>query len=361
VGLHEEPKSELLLEDSKVDALARQVERHRMPAEWEPHQGTWISWPKDPQTFPGDILPAVERAYVELVSALGRGEEVHVLVNDARSEARVAAMVRGGRVTFHRIRTVDVWVRDYGPTYVVGVRRAVVKWTFNAWGNKYDDLKADNEAGEAIAGESGLTVLRPGIVLEGGSIDVNGDGTMLTTEQCLLNQNRNPGMNRRRLEEIVYANLGVRNVVWLGRGIAGDDTDGHVDDIARFVGPRKVVAAVEPSGADPNHGPLTENLKRLAASRDQDGRALEVTEIPMPSAVDGPEGRLPASHLNFYIGNDAVVVPTFAGESDKLAVRCLQEAFPRREVVGIDCRALVYGLGTLHCVTQQIPSPESHL
>lgn len=329
---------------------------YRMPAEWEPHRGTWISWPKDPHTFPGGILPAVEGAYAALVSALGRGEEVHILVNDAKTEARVRTMVGGARASFHHIRTVDVWVRDYGPTYVVGGGGAVVKWIFNAWGDKYEDLKPDNEAGEEIASESGLTVLRPGLVLEGGSIDVNGGGSLLTTEQCLLNPNRNPGTRKDTLETVFRTNLGVRNVIWLGDGIEGDDTDGHVDDIARFVGPRTVVAATERNPEDRNHRILKENLRRLKEATDQRGRRLDVTEIPMPRAIVGPEGRLPASHLNFYVGNGAVVVPTFCGESDKLAVRCLQEAFPRHEIVGIDCRALVYGLGTLHCVTQQIPS-----
>jgi len=336
--------------------MARQAKHgYRMPAEWEPHQGTWVSWPKDPDTFPGGILPAVERAYVKLVEALGKGEEVSILVNDSKAEARVRKMVRDARVSFHRIRTVDVWVRDYGPTYVVGKKGAVVKWIFNAWGGKYDDLKADNQAGEEIARRSGLTVLRPGLVLEGGSIDVNGEGSMLTTEQCLLNPNRNPGTGRERLEEVFVSHLGVRKVIWLGEGVEGDDTDGHVDDIARFVGTRKVVAAFEPSPGDSNHEALEENLKRLNAATDQNGRPLEVTEIPMPPTIGGSEGRLPASHLNFYIGNSAVVVPTFGGESDKSALRCLQGAFPSREIVGVDCRALVYGLGTLHCVTQQVP------
>ena len=327
-----------------------------MPAEWEPHEGTWISWPKDPNTFPAQILPAVERTYVKMVESLGDGEVVHILVNDSRAESRVRALVRNARVSFHHIRTVDVWVRDYGPTYVSGGKGAVVKWTFNAWGNKYEDLKPDDRAGEEIAASSGLDVIRPGIVLEGGSIDVNGDGSLLTTEQCLLNPNRNPGLGRKELEAILRANLGVKDVVWLGSGIQGDDTDGHVDDIARFVGPRLVVAAAEPDQSDGNHGALMENLRRLEGSRDQDGRPLEVLEVPMPPRMVASDGRLPVSHLNFYVGNEVVIVPTFGGWSDKLALKRIQEAFPRLEVVGIDCRALVYGLGTLHCVTQQIPA-----
>ena len=334
----------------------RKAQGYGMPAEWEPHEGTWISWPKDPNTFPVRILPIVERTYVKMVDALAEGEVVHILVDDSKTESRVRALVGNATVSFHHIRTVDVWVRDYGPTYVRGGKGAAVKWVFNAWGNKYEDLRPDNEAGEEIAASSGLPIIRPGIVLEGGSIDVNGDGSLLTTEQCLLNSNRNPGIGKKRLEEILGANLGARNVIWLGSGIEGDDTDGHIDDIARFVGPRRVVAAAETDPGDSNHEALRDNLRRLEESTDQDGRSLEVLEIPMPPRVIASDGRLPASHLNFYVGNKVVVVPVFGGESDRLAVERLQEAFPDREIVGIDCRALVYGLGTLHCVTQQIPS-----
>jgi len=333
----------------------RTAQSYRMPAEWEPHEGTWISWPKNPDTFPAEILPAVERTYVRMVEALGEGEVVHILVNDSTAETRVKTLIGNARASFHRIRTVDVWVRDYGPMYVRGGRGAAVKWVFNAWGNKYEDLKPDDKAGEEIAASSGLAVVRPGIVLEGGSIDVNGDGSLLTTEQCLLNPNRNPGTGKKVLEEILRDNLGTRNIIWLGAGIEGDDTDGHVDDIARFVGPRRVAAAVEPRRNDSNHEALKENLRRLEEAVDQDGRPLEVLEVPMPPKMVAPDGRLPASHLNFYVGNSVVIVPAFGGESDRIAVERMQEAFPQRKVVGIDCRALVYGLGTLHCVTQQIP------
>jgi len=328
---------------------------YRMPAEWEPHQGTWLSWPKDPDTFPGNILPRVESAYAQIVQELARGEEVHILVNDSKAETRVKRMVRSENVLFHLIRTVDVWVRDYAPTYVLGGGSAVVKWEFNAWGNKYDDLLPDGEAGARVAEESGLTVIRPGVVLEGGSIDVNGEGSLLTTEQCLLNANRNPDLGRPKLEEVLKGTLGVDHFIWLGEGIEGDDTDGHVDDVARFVGPRRVMAAVEPDASDRNHGPLKENVRRLGSATDQDGNQLEVTEVPMPPSIGAPDGRLPASHLNFYIGNSSALVPTFGGESDKVALKAIEEAFPKREAVAIDCRALVYGLGTIHCATQQIP------
>ena len=326
---------------------------YRMPAEWEKHAGTWLSWPKDPDTFPQAILPKVEAAYVEMARALCEGEEVKVLVDDEKGEAR--ARSRLGRVepvTFLRVRTVDVWVRDYGPTCVRGRDVALVRWRFNAWGNKYADLLPDDGAGDALALQTGWRVFRPGIVLEGGSIDVDGSRRVMTTEQCLLNPNRNPGLGRDDLERALKENLGGNEVVWLKRGIEGDDTDGHVDDIARFVGDRVVAAAVEDHPGDPNHGPLSENLTLL----EEHEADFEVHRIPMPPRMEMADGRLPASHLNFYIGNDAVVVPTFGGSSDRQALKELEGLFPRKRVVGVDCRGLVYGLGTLHCVTQQIPS-----
>jgi len=325
-----------------------------MPAEWERHDATWLSWPKDPDTFPANILPRVEAAYVKMVEALSHGEEVRILVDDLKTEEKVGRMLnKAEKVSFHRLKTADVWVRDYCPIYVRGRDVALVKWVFNAWGGKYDDLRPDDLAGQRIAEETGLRVFRPGVVLEGGSVDSNGGGSILTTEQCLLNPNRNPALNKKEIESLLGDYLGGRNVVWLRRGIEGDDTDGHVDDIARFVGPRRVLLASEPSSTDPNHAALAEDSQLLESATDEKGRRLEVEEVPMPGEVRAPDGRLPASHLNFYIGNGCVLVPTFGGDSDRDALRCIGEAFPTREVVGVDCRALVYGLGTIHCVTQQ--------
>lgn len=330
---------------------------YRMPAEWEKHEATWISWPKDPDTFPPEILPRVEAAYAEMVRALSGGEEVRILVDDEKGERRAAGLLRrADNVAYLRIKTADVWVRDYAPTCVLGRDLALVKWKFNAWGRKYDDLLPDDEAGEELARGTGLTVFRPGVVLEGGSIDANGGGSLLTTEQCLLNPNRNPSMDRERIERALRDNLGGSNVIWLKDGIEGDDTDGHVDDIARFVAPRTVAVASERDVSDPNHRALDENRAILERAADEGGRPLRVVELPMPPRVDASDGRLPASHLNFYIGNGAVVLPLFGGESDEQATRALEGAFPTREVVGIDCRALVHGLGTLHCVTQQVPA-----
>jgi agmatine deiminase len=330
---------------------------YRMPAEWEKHEATWLSWPKDPNTFPSGILPKVEAAYVQMVERLATSETVKVMVDDERAEARVLAQLRSREnVEFHRIRTVDVWVRDYGPTYLSGPGLALVKWDFNAWGGKYVDLLPDDEAGDRLARSTGLETFRPGVVLEGGSIEVNGRGTVITTEQCLLNQNRGPGRNRRSMEEALRDNLGVKKVVWLNLGIEGDDTDGHVDDVARFVSPRTVLVASEPDPADPNHGPLLEDQKLIESSSNEEGRPFEVVLLPMPPRVFSADGRLPATHLNFYVGNGSVLVPGFGGHSDREAAGILQGLFPEREVVTIDCRALVHGLGTLHCVTQQAPS-----
>jgi agmatine deiminase len=326
-----------------------------MPAEWEPHRATWLSWPKNTETFPPDILPRVEEAYAVMVRALAPGEEVWMLVDDERGEARAKeALGRADNVKFVRLQTADVWVRDYGPLCVRGPDLALVKWRFNAWGGKYDDLLPDDEAGERMAASTGLRVFRPGIVFEGGSVDVDGAGSLLTTEQCLLNPNRNPGLGRAGMEGALRDNLGASEVVWLKAGIEGDDTDGHVDDVARFAGPEKVVVAAEDRPSDPNREALAEDLEVLE-DRGSQKKPFDVVTLPMPPKVDSPGGRLPASHLNFYVGNAAVLVPTFGGRSDRTALKALGELFPRREVVGVDCRALVYGLGTIHCVTQQVP------
>lgn len=330
---------------------------YRMPAEWEKHEATWVSWPKNRETFPAEIITAVEKTYVRMIDALSEGEEVRVLVDDEETGLRVAPMLKSRRnVLFQTLKTADVWVRDYAPICVKGKGLALTKWVFNSWGGKYDDLKPDNEAGAAIARSTGLRVFEPGMVLEGGSVEVNGKGTLITTEQCLLNPNRNPGLGKEAIETVLKENLGVARLVWLKGGIAGDDTDGHVDDVARFVDPGTVLLAWERDGSDPNHRVLAEDLDALTRAVDQDGEKFDIVTVPMPGNIGSPEGRLPASHLNFYIGNSAVLVPTFESSSDRNAVGTIGAYFPDRDVVGIDCRALVYGFGSVHCVTQQVPS-----
>jgi agmatine deiminase len=333
------------------------------PAEWERHEATWLAWPHDEKTWPG-CLPDAEDAFARLAAAIGEGERVHLLVKDAPTQARARARLSAlgaRRVTFHRIATADSWFRDYGPIVVAKGhgpmrRRLALDFVFNAWGRKYPTLLRDDRIPRRLEGVHGLPTWRSRMVLEGGSIEGNGRGTVLTTEQCLLHENRNPGWIRQEIEQELRDTLGVRHVLWLGRGIEGDDTDGHVDDIARFVAPSVVVAVEQPDRKDPDHAPLADNLRRLAAMADQDGRPLEVVKLPSPEPVIGSDGRrLPASYANFYVSNRSVCAPVFGGRHDERALRVLRRCFPRRRVVPIRCERVVEGMGTLHCVTQQLP------
>jgi agmatine deiminase len=333
--------------------------RYLMPAEWDSHDATWIAWPKDPLTFPPEILGAVESIYVKMAGALARGEQVNILVDDDVMRRRVSGMIgEVPTIAYHVIRTADVWMRDYGPIFVRDAGGlTAVKWRFNAWGDKYDELKADNFAGLEVARRAGWLILEPNMVLEGGSIDTNGLGTCLTTEQCLLNKNRNPNLSRGEIEEALRGYLGFTNIIWLKEGIVGDDTDGHVDDIARFVDQRTVVCMVEHDPSDANSRALQKNFELLEDARDEHGRSLRVVPIEMPKKKVGGDERLPASYANFYIGNSAVLVPIFDDVNDRAALSRLKTAFPGREVIGINCEALVYGFGGIHCVTQQQPTP----
>jgi agmatine deiminase len=332
---------------------------YHMPAEWEPHQGTWLSWPHNPETWPG-CLEGAERALADAVVALATGEIVHVNVRDAAARAaliaRLAGRVPQDRVRCHEIPTNDAWCRDHGAIFVRSDDELVaLDFRFNAWGGKYPPFDLDDAAGARMATALGVACERIEMILEGGSIEVNGAGTVLTTEQCLLNPNRNPALSRREIESALQRWLGVSQVVWLGDGIDGDDTDGHIDDITRFVAADTVVTAVEPDPADVNHAPLAENLERLRAVRLPDGRALSIVELPMPDPLVREGRRLPASYANFYIGNEVVLVPTFGCARDAAAVDVLARCFPGRRMVPIDCRDVVVGLGTFHCLTQQVP------
>src|SRR5208283_4566432 len=301
------------------DPVGRIPRPYLMPAEWERHDGTWLAWPKDPLTFPEEIIGRVEETYRRIVVGLAGGERVNLLVDDEAMERRVSAFLGENlNVSYHWIRTADVWMRDYGPIFVrrVDGGLAAVKWTFNAWGNKYDELLADNQAGMEVARAAGVEVLEPGVVLEGGSIDTNGRGTCLTTEQCLLNRNRNPQLTKEQIEDHLSRFLGFVNFVWLKEGIAGDDTDGHVDDIARFVADGRVVCMVEDDPRDENYEALKQNLALLMAAKDEQGRNLEVVPISMPRKKVGGDERLPASYANFYVGNSSVLVPTFDDVND---------------------------------------------
>jgi len=338
---------------------------YRMPAEWERHEATWLSWPRpEGISFPG-LYARIPALWVRMAAELAAGELVRVNVLDEADERAVRAELAAvpgldpERVVLHRVPTDEPWCRDHGPIFVVRAdppALAVVDWGYNAWGGKYPPYDRDDRVPAAVAAILGVPRFAPGMILEGGSIDVNGRGTVLTTEACLLNPNRNPALGRAAIERRLADFLGAPAVVWLGDGIAGDDTDGHVDDIARFVGPRTVLAAVEPDPADPNHAPLADNLARLRAARDQDGRALDIVALPMPGAVAREGHRLPASYANFYVANAVVLVPTFAHRNDAAALEIIARCFPGRRVAGIDARELVWGLGAFHCVTQQQPA-----
>ena len=332
-----------------------------MPAEWEPHRGTWLSWPHKEASWPGKFAP-VPGIFARIVGALVPHEEVHINVGEPALEdsARDALRAEGvslTRVFFHRHPTDDAWCRDHGPIFVQREgEELILDWGFNAWGNKYPPFDQDDVIPTRIARELGLPVVSPGMVLEGGSIDVNGAGTLLTTEQCLLNPNRNPELGREQIEARLRDYLGVRKVVWLGQGIEGDDTDGHIDDLTRFVDAGTVVTAVEADPSDTNYGPLRDNLARLLETTDQDGRPLRVVELPMPPARYYEDQRLPVSYANFYIANGVVLVPGFDPAADAEATRVLRPLFPGRDLKVIDCTDLVWGLGAIHCVTQQWPA-----
>ncbi len=338
---------------------------YRWPAEWEPHAATWLSWPHREESWPGKFAP-VPAVFVEMVRALVPGERVEILVRSAEHEAEVGGLLRAGGVDLaavglHHVPTDDAWMRDHGPIFVVrdapDAPVAVTDWGYNAWGGKYPPWDRDDRVPARLAELVGVPAFSPGMILEGGSIDGDGQGTILTTESCLLHPNRNPGLSRDDIEARLRDFLGAERVLWLGDGIAGDDTDGHVDDLARFVGPASVVTVVEDDPADENHGALRDNLERLRSMTDARGRHLVVRTLPMPRALYEQGQRLPASYANFYIGNAAVLVPTFDDPADARALAVLREAFPGRSVVGIRATDLVWGLGAFHCVTQQQPRP----
>lgn len=332
----------------------------RWPAEWEPHAGTWLTWPHNRETWPTEI-EAVEAAYLEAIEHLASGETVHVAVNsaDAREalQDRIARLRAVGAVRLHVIPTNDSWCRDYGPICVrFGDSVAAVDFRFNAWGGKYPPWKDDDEAGSRMADAIAMPCLRSELVMEGGALEGNGCGLLLTTEQCLLNETRNPDLSQHGVEAELARWLGVNDVLWLGQGISGDDTDGHIDNLARFVDEDTVLVLSEPDPRDPHHGPLAENVERLRAFRTRDGKALRVIELPEPEPLVHEGRRLPASYCNFYIGNAAVLVPCYGGSRDGAALAEIGRWFPARRIVPIDSRVVVRGFGAWHCLTQQIPA-----
>lgn len=335
-----------------------------MPAEWSRHRATWLSWPHNLETWP-TFLAQVREIWLRMICALAPYERVYLLVHDDDAAREVTARLRAmkaplAQVTLLTIPTVDVWMRDYGPTFVTRNSEidplALNDWIFNGWGAKYVDYQKDERVARDIAFLLQVPVYEHNMVLEGGAIEVNGVGTCLTTEQCLLNPNRNPHMTRREIEERLKGSLGVGHVIWLGEGIVGDDTDGHIDDIARFIDPTTVACMVESNPRDENYRCLRDNYERLEAAKDQDGRQLTLVTLPCPAPVHLTGTRLPASYANFYIANEVVLAPIFGDPNDSVALGILQECFPGRKVLGLPCKEVVAGLGAIHCVTQQEPA-----
>jgi agmatine deiminase len=337
----------------------------RWPAEWEAHRATWLAWPHNPATWPGR-LDRVYGPYVEMVRVLHEHELVCINVRDAAMEDDARRRLAAGGVDvergvrFHAIPTDDTWARDHGPVFLVREHegrheRALVDFGFNSWGEKYGPWEQDDAVPAQVAEILGLPRFAADLVLEGGSIEGNGRGTVLTTESCLLNPNRGAGRTHESMEAALARWLGTTHVLWLGDGIEGDDTDGHIDDLARFVDPGTVVTVVEPDASDANHGPLEENLRRLRSLRDQDGKPLSIATLPMPPALRVDGQRCPASYANFYLANGVALIPTFGAPSDARALDVLRELLQGREAVGIPSQDLVYGLGAVHCMTQQEP------
>jgi agmatine deiminase len=337
-----------------------------MPAEWEPHRATWLTWPRpDGISFPGkyETVPPV---YAELIRHLTEVEEVNINVWDAEMEAWVRALLLKDktplhRVHFHHFPAYEPWCRDHGPIFLVRERngardRAVVDWDYNAWGGKYPPFDLDDAIPRHVASLRGLPLFSPGMILEGGSIEVNGCGTLLTTTACLLNPNRNPRLSQVEIEKRLRDYLGVRQVLWLGEGIAGDDTDGHIDDLSRFIKPTTLVTVVEEDPADANYQVLRENLERLQHCKDPQGKKFRIVPLPMPGYLEHEGRRLPASYANFYIANGLVLVPTFRQKNDRVALEILRREFTDRRVIGIDSTELIWGLGSFHCITQQEPA-----
>ena len=338
-----------------------------MPAEWYPHESTWLAWPKNESTWLG-LIPHVQQTYLEILIQLGEEERVDLLVDNADEENLIRHQLETtdiitDQVFFHHIPTEDSWIRDYGPNFILrqsqgSTQLAFNHWKFNSWGNKYPELQGDEAIPEHLENILGVPRFTPPQVLEGGAIDVNGDGICLVTEQCLLNPNRNPGSSKAQKEQCLKDYLGVVQILWLHSGICGDDTDGHVDNIARFVDSQTIVCPVEEDTSDENYRPLQENYRRLMKARDLKGEAFNIVTLPMPGRLEGPNGRFPASYANFYIANRVVLAPIFRHSNDQHALETLRKLFSNHRVVGLDCTALVKGMGGLHCITQQQPSQE---
>jgi agmatine deiminase len=334
------------------------------PAEFAQHASTWLSWPHKEASWP-DKIASIFPSYTAFIKSLSRFENVNINVLDAAMEAKAHTMlleagVDLSKVFFHHHPTNDAWCRDHGPAFLLNrldpSKKAIVDWDYNAWGNKYPPYDLDDVIPTLIAKKLGLPVFNPSIVMEGGSVDFNGAGTVITSTACLLNENRNPQLNKGQIEQYLMDYYGQDQVLWVDEGIVGDDTDGHIDDTVRFVNADTVIAVVEANRQDENHALLQHNLKQLQSMRLLNGRQLNIVELPMPDPVIWENQMLPASYANFYIANQQVVVPTFRSPKDEAALQIIQDCFPDREIVGIDSTDIIWGLGSFHCLSQQEPA-----
>lgn len=336
---------------------------YRFPAEWEKHRATWLSWPHKEASWPGKI-DTIYPIYAQFIKALTAGEIVCINVNDETMKAQAIQHLNAQQVDLNKVQfyihpTNDAWCRDHGPAFLINPNAAqkklILDWGYNAWGGKYPPFDLDDVIPTLIGKALNIPVHYPGIVMEGGSVEFNGKGTLLTTTACLLNKNRNPHLNQNQIEQLLRDFYCVENILWLGDGIVGDDTDGHIDDITRFVKSDTVVTVVEDNKSDENYHLLKENAEALTKMRLENGKQLNIIELPMPSAVVYDDQRLPASYANFYIGNAAVVVPTFRDKNDDKALNILQQCFNDRKVIGLDSTDIIWGLGSFHCLSQQEP------
>ena len=341
-----------------------QEQGYYFPAEFAKHDATWLSWPHKEASWPGKIK-TIYPVYAEFIRLLAEGEQVNINVVDEAMKQNALHYLREASANLNQVKffihpTNDAWCRDHGPAFVINTnadqKKIIVDWGYNAWGGKYPPFDLDDNIPTLIAQHYKIPVVYPGIVMEGGSVDFNGKGTVLTTTSCLLNTNRNPHLNQGQIEQYLHDYYGVENILWLGDGIVGDDTDGHIDDLTRFVNENTVVTVVEENKKDENYSILQENLKALKKLRLENGKPLDIVELPMPAAVVYEDMRLPASYANFYIGNKYVIVPTFRDKNDDRALQILQSCFQDRKVIGLDSLDIIWGLGSFHCLSQQEPS-----
>lgn len=352
-----------LFEMAKTGSVTPAELGYYFPAEFAPQESMWLSWPHKEASWPGKI-ETIFAPYSQFIKEVAKGQKVNINVADEAMKAfALEHLEQAGadlsKIGFHFFPTNDAWCRDHGPAFLINpnaeIKKVLVKWNYNAWGEKYPPHDLDNQIPIHIAEHLRIPYFKPGIVMEGGSVEFNGKGTLLTSTACLLNENRNPHLNQAQIEKYLCDYYGVKHILWVGDGIIGDDTDGHIDDITRFVNEDTVVTVVEENKSDENHEILAENLELLKKMRLENGKQLNIVELPMPSPVIWEDQRLPASYANFYIANEVVVVPTFRDKNDQKALDILTDCFPDRRVIGIDSTDIIWGLGSFHCLSQQEP------